>query len=84
MAESSSDKPQRIALRAHFAEVVRQSLNEIFGESVASSIIYHLGGNEALQNPKIFEKRLKTIFHTGAEVILEIIRKKLEISSGDA
>ena len=73
-----ADKVARLTSKANFAEVVRQSLNEILGESAASAVIYHLGGTEALLDPEVFEERLKAIFGVGAKIILERIRKNLE------
>jgi len=74
------DKVARLAPKADFIEMVKQSLNALFGESAASAILNHLGA-EALQDPKVFSERLKAIFGTGAEIILKIILKNLERAS---
>jgi len=81
VAEDFADKVARLIPKADFVEVVKQSLNALFGESATSLIIEHLGGAEALQDPKVFYEGLKAIFGKGAEIILKIVLKKLETSS---
>ena len=70
------------ARKVDFVEVVKQSLNSFLGESATSATIYHLGGKEALRDPKVCEERLKAVFSGGAEIILKHILKSLEAASG--
>ena len=68
------------ALKAHFAQVAEQSLNAFLGESGAIATIYYLGDG-ALQDPQVFEEKLKAIFGAGAETILKYILENMETSS---
>jgi len=81
VAEDFAEKVARLVSKPDFVEVVKQSLNALFGESATSVIINHLGGAEALQDSKVFEERLKALFGKGAEIILKIILKNLETPS---
>ncbi len=51
---------------------------DILGESPSLAVIYHMGGREALHDPKVFEKRLKDYFGDGANIILKRILKNLK------
>ena len=62
---------------AEFAELVRQSLKELLGESAASAVLYHIGA-EALQDPNLFEEKLRDIFGVGSSVIMEYLLKKMK------
>lgn len=66
--------------KADFVEVVKQSLNSLLGESATQSTIYHLGGEEALRDPDVFEEKLRSLFNIGAESILKHILLNLEKS----
>jgi len=84
MTEDFTDKVALLASKDNFVSAIKQSLNEIIGESATSIIIHHLGGAEVLQDPKVFEERLKAIFGAGAEIILKRILKNLETLSEDS
>jgi len=81
MAEDFADKTSRLVSKAEFVEASKQSLNALFGEPATLVIINHLGGAEALQDPKAFYNGLKALFGVGAEIIMKIILKKLETPS---
>jgi len=80
VAEDFAGEVARLASKAHLAEVIKQSLNELLGEPAASAVVYHLGGYEALQNPEVFEGKLRDLFGTGANLILRYILRKMETS----
>lgn len=80
MTEDLPDRITRLALKTRFAEVAEQSLNELLGESGATAAIYHMGAR-TLQNPQVFEEKIKVIFGLGAEIILEHILGNMETSS---
>ena len=61
-----------------FEKVVRACLNDIFGETCASSIIFHMGGPSVLRQPKEFEEKIKDVFGIGADLILSYVLKHLE------
>jgi len=67
------------ARKTIFFEVINQSLEAFLGKSVTQSIIYHLGGKEALEDADVLTKRLRALFkEEGAEIILNHILKSLE------
>ncbi|MEM4608939.1 MAG: hypothetical protein QXI57_04790 [Candidatus Methanomethylicaceae archaeon] len=61
-----------------FEDIVIMALMEIFGEKNFQVLIYHLGGYDALRDPKIFEERLRNLFKEGADIILRYINNKME------
>lgn len=61
-----------------FEKVAKMALKDIFGDPLSSTVIFHLGGTEAMTNPSEFEKKLRAIFGPGADMILEYLIKKLE------
>ncbi len=81
MTERFADRVARLASKVDCAEAVKQSLNQVLGESAASSTIYYLGGAKALREPKIFEEKLRVMFGMGAEIIMKHILKNLETPS---
>ena len=80
MTEDFEDKLIQAALKAQFGQVVEKSLREILGESGARAAIYHLG-SENLQNPQLFEERLKVIFGEGSTIIFEHILRNMKCSA---
>ncbi len=57
-----------------FESVALQSLIEIFGEQNAQILIFHIGGEVALKDPELFEKKVRAIFKEGADLILNHIK----------
>ncbi|MDD1775912.1 MAG: hypothetical protein LUP94_00995 [Candidatus Methanomethylicus sp.] len=66
------------ATKQNFEKIASRSLKDIFGEPCASSIIYHLGGSEVLQEPRAFETKIESIFGVGADLILDHILNEVE------
>jgi hypothetical protein len=61
-----------------FEKIASKSLKDIFGEPCASSIIYHMGGSEVLQEPRSFETKIEAIFGVGADIILTHVLNAVE------
>ncbi len=61
-----------------FDLIVRNALKDIFGEPLASSVIFQIGGKESIMEPSIFEKKIRLVFGPGADLILGYVIKKLE------
>lgn len=62
----------------NFEGIVSSALKDIFGEPLASSVIFQIGGTESIMDPSIFEKKIRLVFGPGAELILDYVVKKLE------
>lgn len=63
--------------RQLFVEIVKQSLNEIFGDATAETLIYYLGGNEALNDPNTMTHKLRAILGMGTDAILRYMMKEM-------
>ncbi|MEN3015855.1 MAG: hypothetical protein ABC585_02490 [Candidatus Methanosuratincola petrocarbonis] len=61
-----------------FEGIVRNALKDIFGEPLASSVIFQIGGTESIMDPSLFEKKIRLVFGPGADLILDYVVKKLE------
>ena len=81
MVDNFSLRTKRLTKKANFAEVARQSLEEILGEAPASVIIHSMEGTQAMHKPEAFEKNLKKLFGPGADLILGQIINNLETLS---
>ena len=66
------------ATKQNFEKIASKSLKDIFGEPCASSIIYHMGGSEILQEPRAFEAKIEAIFGVGADIILTHVLNAVE------
>lgn len=62
----------------NFEDIVIMALIEIFGERNFQVLVYHLGGHDALRDPKVFEEKLRNLFKEGADIILKYIKNKME------
>ncbi|MCJ7635459.1 hypothetical protein MUP77_24105 [Candidatus Bathyarchaeota archaeon] len=80
MSESFADRVELLSSKAYFAEVARKVLNSLFGKSLMSVVLYHLGP-DALQDPKVFEEKIKAVFGAGAEAILKKVIENLETTT---
>jgi len=72
-----ADRVARLARKADLAEVAKQSLEEIMGESAASAVTHHLGGAEVLRDPVALERSLKNLLGIGAEIVFRIHPEEL-------
>ena len=77
MADGFADRVELLSSKAHLAEAAQKTLNSLLGESLTSVVLYHLG-SEALQDPKVFEEKIKAVFGSGAEFILKKVIENLE------
>jgi hypothetical protein len=69
---------KEIVPRGDFSKLANQSLRELLGDAAALAIIHHMGGSQALHDPKVFAERLvTTLGKEGAAVILRYIRVKV-------
>ncbi len=67
-----------------FVSIVKDSLNSLLGEPVAKTTIFHIGGEESLQDPEELESNLRSFFDVGAETVLkEILRNMERLRSSD-
>ena len=55
-----------------FTGKVMMMLSGILGPSVASAIVYHVGG-ESLSDPRLLVESLESLFHEATEVILRAL-----------
>jgi hypothetical protein len=62
-----------------YVQKVKSALSELFGKTSAFTIMYHVGGDEVLQEPEIFVERLNTLLgKPGTELILRHILSKIQ------
>lgn len=61
-----------------FEAAVRSALKDIFGEPLASAVIFQIGGTDSIMDPFLFEKKIHLVFGPGADLILGYVIKKLE------
>jgi len=53
-------------------------LNSLLGETTAKTTIFHIGGEETLQDPKELEANLRSFLGVEAETVLKEILKNME------
>lgn len=78
MATDFSSRAMLYLHSENFEKVVRSALKDIFGEPLASSVIYNIGGTESIMDPSTFEKKIRLVFGPGADLILDYVLKKFE------
>jgi hypothetical protein len=64
--------------RQLFVKVVRRGLNETLGSAAAETLIYYLGGNEALHDPSIIVDKFRAVLGIGADTIFKHIIREME------
>jgi len=64
--------------RQLFVKVVKRGLNETLGSAAAETLIYYLGGDEALHNPRVMVDKLRAVLGIGADAILRYIMREME------
>ena len=70
---SFTGKMARVPTETDIVGLVKRSMHEVLGESPTLAVICNVGGDEALKDPAVFERRLRDFFGEGAEVILKHI-----------
>lgn len=73
MGNFAKDFAKKLGNKA-FEDVALQTLREIFGEENTQILIFHMGGEAILNDPEMFEKKLRAIFKDGADLILSHIK----------
>ena len=62
-----------------YVQKVKSALSELFGKTSAFTIVYHLGGDEVLQEPETFVERLNAVLgKPGTELLLRHILDKIQ------
>ncbi len=61
----------RIEPKERLAETIGLWLEVLFGEDIAKTIVYHIGGEQVLRDPERFSDALARIFGDGAELMLK-------------
>lgn len=70
----------KLVSEPEFGLVAKESLVEMLGESLASTILSSIG-SDSLEDPKIFEERLGNLLGRAADRIIEHIGKNLVLRS---
>jgi len=78
MATEFASRATKYRHNKEYEGIVRNALKDIFGEPLASSVVFHIGGTESIMDPSLFEKKIRLVFGPGADLILDYVAKKLE------
>ncbi|MEJ5292391.1 MAG: hypothetical protein WHS82_02245 [Candidatus Methanosuratincola sp.] len=78
MATEFASRAAKYRHNKEYEGIVRNALKDIFGEPLASSVVFHIGGTESIMDPSLFEKKIRLVFGPGADLILDYVAKKLE------
>lgn len=78
-----ADKIEHLAHKPHFVDNLKQILQQFLGRSSATAVIYHIGGDVTLQDPEVFEEKMRAFFGIGAETIFQHILKNIVPSEED-
>ncbi|MGQ9759941.1 MAG: hypothetical protein ACUVQ5_05170 [Candidatus Methanomethylicaceae archaeon] len=81
MGEVAKDVSKFLSHKS-FEDLALQSLIEIFGEKSTQTLIFYIGGKDALKDPETFEERIRAIFRDGADLILNHIKRNATRNAG--
>jgi len=79
MAEDLVNELNCHSREVDYVQKVKSALSELFGKTSAFTIVYHVGGDEVLQEPETFVERLNALLgKPGTELILRHILNRIQ------